>query len=157
MKKKTLGLALFFCFAFVAGIEAQEQMVVNFLDGSPSKTFNLADFGKMTFGDSKFQVKGLFGQTEIAYENVKSIKLANLTVDGIAQTEAIVEKLNVSATNGTLIVHGIRKGHLRIYSASGQLYYANPDWRGQNISLSGMAKGMYIIKINNKTAKFYNV
>ena len=58
------------------------------------------------------------------------------------------DNVNVSVENGNIVVNGADNANIEVYSVNGQCVY-----NGNATTISVSAKGMYIVKVNNKSFK----
>ena len=56
--------------------------------------------------------------------------------------------MNVAVKNGNIIVNGVDNAKIEVYSTNGQCVY-----NGTVTTIPVSAKGLYIVKVNNKSFK----
>lgn len=138
---------------------AQESLVVySNTSDTPLHTVALTDIAKITFENETFVIHDVEKKTSpFAYSNVKSIKFANLSTGiGLPQTDN-ADGLNLYFRGGYVGAEGWTDGatgEAVIFDISGRVVVADRKWNGQPISVEGLAKGVYIFKVNNKAIKF---
>ncbi|TLX74316.1 T9SS type A sorting domain-containing protein [Labilibacter sediminis] len=95
------------------------------------------------------------------YDNSgKTIYFDNFEFIGDDDATAIgstkIQKLNItiSPDKSQLVILTDERGTAEIYNLSGSLVKQQQVEGGQSVSIAGLQSGMYIVKINNKTAKF---
>ena len=60
----------------------------------------------------------------------------------------IADDVNVSVKNGNIIVNGVDNAKVEVYSTNGQCVYS-----GTATTIPVSSKGLYIVKVNNKSFK----
>ena len=80
------------------------------------------------------------------WRNFWTIEETDFTV-GVEDVEC-GEKIMVATDGNSIVVTGDDAGRIEIYSMNGQCVYS-----GYETTISGLAKGVYIVKVNNKTYK----
>lgn len=136
--------------------KAQTQMTFYEPHGYAIAVWNLQDVSKVTFEGGDIVVT--YGAYTAAnpLSEVMSIKFTDNE-----QTPTSVEKIlddasqvRIAATESTVRVMGANHGAVAIWSVSGQQLYDNRNWNGEEINISHLERGIYIITINNSTFKF---
>lgn len=80
---------------------------------------------------------------------VRAITTANINLDKSSGL-----KINLSSTNDYFTIGGLTQEELlSIYDISGKIRYSKLVDNDENISISDLSKGIYIIKLGNETAK----
>ncbi len=136
---------------------AQSYMTFYDNEGKPKKSWSLLDVGKVTFDQGNIVVTQSTGTYSVSLNDVLSIKFTD-TGD---QHETAVEKISddaaqprIATGENSIHVMGATSGQITIWAMTGQLIYSNRDWRGGDIDISHLDRGIYIISINNSTFKF---
>lgn len=154
MKKAIFLLAL----AFGAGgtaAEAQESLVVYNAAGAEAQSFALTDIVKITLGDDDVTVvtSGSKAST-FKYDDVRSIKFSNLTT-GITPAQITGSDLKLYLRNGMIgAENAVKPAKAMIFDLSGRAVMTRDGWDGTPFSVASLAKGVYILKVNNNTLKF---
>ena len=157
MRRYIFRAALTLCFLLLfTGVKAQQQLVVKFSNGADSKAFNLADIKKITFGDAYFKILEASNVYEYAYNAIAKMTFAQGT-SAIGQVGADAnDKFAVQVLDNRLRITGVAAGHLRVYSIDGRQLYADPSWKGSDVVFKHLPRGVFIVKVNNRTAKIHN-
>jgi len=159
MKKrwKVIGVVVFVSTVIISSFQAQNSMIVRLHDGSQTGTF-ISSIDKITFsGDSMIVKKKDLSESVFLYTDIdhltfgiySGISLVTTTLD----TTAVFPN---PATNYILLVHP-PEGELNIviYGLDGiELIHRKLINGMQQIDIHDLAKGLYILKVNNKTYKF---
>ena len=58
------------------------------------------------------------------------------------------EEVEVATDGNSIVVTGDSAGRIEVYSVNGQCVYS-----GYETTISGLVKGVYVVKVNNKTYK----
>lgn len=159
MKKtqKLIGVALC-AFAFGSIAKAQKQMVVTLADSEQPWKCVLSQLGSATFLNSQIN----FGGTEegtilktFDLKNIKTITFESIT-DGIsAVTADKMGSLKASVIGQSLHITGAGEpSDLTIFTITGQVVKQQTAWSGADINISTLTPGVYVVKVNNKVAKF---
>ncbi len=118
--------------------------------------WQLQDVNKMTFEGGNIVVNHRFGSQDYALNKVLSIKFTEEEQTPTSIKEIVGKKdlLSVIAGEQSIRINGATSGHVSIWAVSGQQLYDNRNWRGEEISISHLQRGIYIITINNSSFKF---
>ncbi len=147
MKKIALSLWVALC-CMTAHAADGKSLFVSFNDGSKIE-FALSTLPEVTFGDDKMTVKTT--STTASYELWKVSTFTYGTTTDIKQ----VSQDNHFAWEGDRIIVDGKANKVSIYSLDGKSVSISPIINNDKtiISLEGLTKGVYIIKINNKSIK----
>ena len=150
MRKRRLLTLMLVLLVGSLSMMAQSKLVVHQTDGS-SKQFDIASIKKMLVSPQTFSV---FTQDEnaIAVAGIQSIKFS---LEGSGISNAVVGSDIALQHNGDILtIEGLKAGdRVQLYNVNGQMT-GNID--GKLLNLSTLNRGVYILKINNKTIKFAN-
>ena len=158
MRKRRLLTLMLVLLVGSLSMMAQSKLVVHQTDGS-SKQFDIASIKKMLVSPQTFSV---FTQDEnaIAVAGIQSIKFS---LEGSGISNAVVGNDIALQRNGDILTNdgknyiiesGLKAGdRVQLYNVNGQMT-GNID--GKLLNLSTLNRGVYILKINNKTIKFAN-
>lgn len=129
---------------------AQTNLVIHQTDGS-SKSFDISSITKMQVSPQFFSV---FTQDEskVALAQVQSIKFSKETTgisNAVGNNEVALQR------NGNMLtIEGLKAGdRVQLFNLSGQMI---GSLDGQSLNLSTLSRGVYILKVNNKSFKFAN-
>lgn len=147
MKKIALSLWVALC-CMTAHAADGKSLFVSFNDGSKIE-FALSTLPEVTFGDDKMTVKTT--STTASYELWKVSTFTYGTTTDIKQ----VSQDNHFVWEGDRIIVDGKANKVSIYSLDGKAVSISPIINNDKtiISLEGLTKGVYIIKINNKSIK----
>lgn len=147
MKKIALSLWVALC-CMTAHAADGKSLFVSFNDGSKIE-FALSTLPEVTFGDDKMTVKTT--STTASYELWKVSTFTYGTTTDIKQVSQDIH----FACEGDRIIVDDKANKVSIYSLDGKAVTISPIINNDKtiISLEGLTKGVYIIKINNKSIK----
>lgn len=141
------------CFAV-----AYAQSYVTFYDNDQEvmASWHLLEVNKMTYEGGNIVVNGQMGTKDFALSNVLSIKFTDEKQIPSSIKDIVSDKdlLNIVAGEQTIQINGANSGRVSIWAVNGQQLYENRSWRGEDIDISHLQRGIYIITINNSTFKF---
>jgi hypothetical protein len=148
-KVQSVLCSFFLLSGFSFSMHAQEMKV--FKKDGTHQSFKLKDISKMFCKDAQFHVMET-KDVKISLTDISVIKFENLS--GL-ETPRVVdsESFSVKVCDRIVKIEGINAGRVNIYSIGGQNLYSNPEWKGEDITLSNVTSGIYLIKVNNKTNK----
>jgi hypothetical protein len=100
-------------------------------------------------------VKGKTGIDKFDFSQVLSIKFTD-DVDIPSSIKTIHDdaQLRIATSESAIKVLGATSGTVTIWNPSGQQLYSNRNWHGEDINISHLERGIYIITINNTSIKF---
>lgn len=143
--------------ALVAGValsgSAENKLVVNGADGS-KKEHGLADISKIKFAGDSMVVTTSAG--EAAYQLSSIAKLTfDLVTTADAEIQASLNDVNVTVAGGVLTVTSTDNApvDMRVYNIQGVAVATVKGEGSALVDLNSLAKGVYIVKANNKTIK----
>lgn len=125
-----------------------KSLFVSFNDGSKIE-FALSTLPEVTFGDDKMTVKTT--STTASYE---LWKVSTFTYGTTTDIKQVSQDIHFALEGDRIIVDG-KANKVSIYSLDGKAVSISPIINNDKtiISLEGLTKGVYIIKINNKSIK----
>ena len=125
-----------------------KSLFVSFNDGSKIE-FALSTLPEVTFGDDKMTVKTT--STTASYE---LWKVSTFTYGTTTDIQKVTQDTQFAWEGDRIIVDG-KANQVSIFALDGKAVSLSPITTGDKtiISLEGLAKGVYIIKINNKSIK----
>lgn len=147
MKKIALSLWVALC-CMTAHAADGKSLFVSFNDGSKIE-FALSTLPEVTFGDDKMTVKTT--STTASYE---LWKVSTFTYGTTTDIQKVTQDTQFAWEGDRIIVDG-KANQVSIFALDGKAVSLSPITTGDKtiISLEGLAKGVYIIKINNKSIK----
>mgnify|MGYP002671837651 FL=1 len=147
MKKIALSLWVALC-CMTAHAADGKSLFVSFNDGSKIE-FALSSLPEVTFGDDKMTVKTT--STTASYE---LWKVSTFTYGTTTDIKQVSQDIHFALEGDRIIVDG-KANKVSIYSLDGKAVSISPIINNDKtiISLEGLTKGVYIIKINNKSIK----
>ena len=137
---------------------AQSNMYIYMNNGDSEETIALTDIDKITFEGANMVITPKEGsQKTIALTAIKDFKFTpNSTTSLLTlQKEAVVGP-EISVKSGIIKVEGwdtSRTATLSVYSVGGQQMLSISEWKGADIDINTLPKGVYVIKIENQTTK----
>lgn len=159
--KNLLPCAMFLCMssaAVFAQTDNEDRIVVHLKSGGDVQEVALSEVSKMTFGESDFSFVKTSGTAAYGYEDVCKMTFS-LAGIGITDEEVLPSGLVLypNPVSDFVNVKGWNAEEpavLSVYSLSGQCCLEIASWQGEPVSVAGLGRGMYILKINDKTFKF---
>lgn len=147
MKKIALSLWVALC-CMTAHAADGKSLFVSFNDGSKIE-FALSTLPEVTFGDDKMTVETT--STTASYE---LWKVSTFTYGTTTDIKQVSQDTRFAWEGDRIIVDG-KANKVSIYSLDGKAVSISPIINNDKtiISLEGLTKGVYIIKINNKSIK----
>ena len=145
-------LALWALFAPFCG--AQTTIVDIHLNGGGTQSFEIADNGKLYFqNDYLFIEDGL----NLPYSlPVSSIQKMNFSyIAGIQEIEAAGYKIypNPASSYLKILSQDTDLNHYQIFSSDGRIVLEGVSRNEESVDIHTLSKGLYIIKVNDKTFK----
>ncbi|MBQ9554951.1 MAG: T9SS type A sorting domain-containing protein [Muribaculaceae bacterium] len=150
-------LALLMMMLCGAAATAQSYMTFYNNDGSAKNSWSLLDVSKVTFDEGNIVVALSTGNQTYAINDVLSIKFTDTGSSdptAIGRIDDDAAMLRIATGENSIRVIGANQGQVAIWAVTGQQIYDNHDWRGEEINISHLERGIYIITINNSTFKF---
>jgi len=153
IKSSLVVLMMMLC---CAAASAQSFMTFYDTAAKARESWSLLDVGKVTFEGGDIVVTCATGTHSVPITDVLSIKFTDedLTPTTIKNVTSDINPVRIASSESTVRIIGASKGSVAIWSVSGQQLYDNRDWRGEEINISHLERGIYIITINNSTFKF---
>lgn len=146
MKRTLLAI---FLLAISGPIVAQD-MTIDKKDGQSVEVGNLS---KLSFSDDSITVTADDGKSQ-SYSNSSIGKLRFGQATQIAPVKAIDGKLEYSVQSLTAVVRDSKGETLSIFNLSGKAVLEKSITAdSQDIDLSGLAKGVYLLRLGSKTVK----
>ncbi len=135
---------------------AQTQMTFYEPNGHAIAVWSLQDVGKVTFEGGDIVVTHATGTYSSPLAEVMSIKFTDDEQDPTSVKQILddASQLRIATSESAVRVIGASRGTVAIWSVSGQQLYDNRGWHGEEIDISHLERGIYIITINNSTFKF---
>ena len=147
-QNRLLTLMLFLLVTSLSSM-AQTNMVVHQTDGS-SKQFDISSIRKLLVSPQTFSVYAQ-DESQIAMAQIRSVKFSQVSTDisNLAGSGVALQR-----KGNILTLEGLKAGdRVQLYSVNGQV---TGNFDGKSLNLSNLSRGVYILKINNKTIKFVN-
>lgn len=161
MRKTIILLALLSLMQWQTALaDGGDNLVVKTTTGAKSSP--LDNIRRIDFTETGISVVGNSLQADTyAFEDVTSISFGSTTtaIDAVSTGKAATGKLllYVPKDAGILTVKGWATGSeadVVIYTTTGAVTQKLKGWKGENIDVSNLPKGTYIIKVGSKAAKF---
>lgn len=164
MKKKCLMM----CVAAVGALSVPkivwaddgDKLLLHLRDGGQTQEVLLADLQKITFGADAFTMLVAGSTTEVKYDAISKLTfgLKGSGVENVMSDSGLllypnpaVDCVNLQGWNAS------EPAVFSVYSVTGQCCLTISDWMGEPVSVSGLEKGLYIIKVNNNVFKFWKL
>lgn len=138
---------------------ARQQMTVYFNNGNAESSFAVSDVASLHFSDGNLLVKQSADgkQSAISLTEILSIKFADRNpseVKTVVGDELAAVKVAASADALRLIGYDTaRPQPAVIYGVGGTVFYSVSAQTSGCINISSLPKGIYILKLGNKTFK----
>lgn len=158
---KTKTTLAWMAIAAAATASAETTMTVNYLDESRSATVvTLNSDSKLIFGGSPYfdfsNISGAPGRISVA--DVKRITFYGEWMGVETPREkATTLRLRQNPVDDILYVEGYAVGvptRLSVFSIAGREAVRIEHWHGEDVDVSQLPKGVYILRINHTTLKF---
>ena len=147
-QNRLLTLMLFLLVTSLSSM-AQTNMVVHQTDGS-SKQFDISSIRKLLVSPQTFSVYAQ-DESQIAMAQIRSVKFSQVStgISNLAGSGVALQR-----KGNMLTLEGLKASdRVQLYSVNGQV---TGNFDGKSLNLSNLSRGVYILKINNKTIKFVN-
>ncbi|MDR2009718.1 MAG: T9SS type A sorting domain-containing protein [Bacteroidales bacterium] len=164
MKKKIIHLLKMFCIVFFViccsyhQISAQTEIVVEYYDGT-DEIFSVYETGKLYFDGSDLIIdeNGLNTQS-IAVSSIRKITMlqneqVSVVDNNLTLTTGICIYPNPAADYVSVANAGTGRIYVELYSLSGQLLLKDNYMPDEQINISHLKTGLYILKINGEILK----
>ncbi len=157
--KKRIFASLVLTGCVAVSAMARQQMTVYFNNGNAESSFAVSDVASLHFSDGNLLVKQSSEgkQSAISLAEILSIKFADRNpseVKTVAGDDLAAVK--VAATPDELRLLGYDTANplpASLYGVGGTVYYSTPALTATSISISSLPKGIYILKLGNKSFK----
>jgi len=157
MRKKSRFTIMLFCLFGIGMLHAQNNLVVALTDGTQQSSL-LSSLSKITFSGSNTVLNYSSG-TSVTYATSSIHKLLFSTVSATSDVLGESQKITVYPNPATDYIHlkNVTTGAtaIVIYRLDGAAILStqlSSDTR--EINISTLAKGFYLLKVNNQTLKF---
>ncbi len=159
MKKSYIITALLFL-ASIFGAEARLQMTVTYNDeGTKPALFEITDATVLKVGENAsfmLQENGVDLAT-LKAADIASLKFEYVTT-GVENTlvDRLALRLRTNPVENVLsfIGQAPENANLAIYATDGKCVLSVADWQGDDLDVSSLSGGLYVLKINNQIMKF---
>lgn len=154
MKRKKLLIAA--GLALSAACYAQDNVTVNTASGP--KVYKMDDIESITFDGATMKVNKNSKETE----TINLAEITNISFDvstGVNGLKVKDENLLISVKAGSNIIEiggydNSKNYCVDIFNTAGAKVLGYANWRGEQLNISSLSKGVYVLKINNTTLKF---
>ena len=154
MKRKKLLIAA--GLALSAACYAQDNVTVNTASGQ--KVYKMDDIESITFDGATMKVNKNSKETE----TINLAEITNISFDvstGVNGLKVKDENLLISVKAGSNIIEiggydNSKNYSVDIFNTAGAKVLGYANWRGEQLNISSLSKGVYVLKINNTTLKF---
>ncbi|MDO4159081.1 MAG: T9SS type A sorting domain-containing protein [Prevotellaceae bacterium] len=125
-----------------------------------NNAYGISDVRCISFGDNDVTViKSDASGDTYAFDGIKKIYFEPIATGLVSTKKLSEEKLTVfiPKDGSYLSIGGWQDGKsadVDIFSVSGSKVISIKQWKGESVNISSLSHGVYVIKINNQTAKF---
>lgn len=156
MKRLLLTTGLLLVVAFTA-LASERKLVILFTDGSQAM-FMLSDNPSMTFANHTMRLSAAGSNNDYELADVLRFYFTDSSEIGIMPAQNEKDFMITIQGNDKLIIdHHAKSVKVLIHDIGGKNYNAHAFTVGgrTEVQLSSLAKGIYLISINNKTIKIH--
>ncbi len=137
---------------------ARQQMTVYFNNGNAESSFAVSDVASLHFSDGNLLVKQNADgkQSAISLAEILSIKFADRNPSEVKTVGDGLAAVKVAASADELRLIGYdtaRPQPAVLYGIGGTVFYSVSAQTAGNINISSLPKGIYILKLGNKSFK----
>lgn len=159
MKKATVFVVSGLLLAGGLGARAVETLSVvgNQADGTPPLKVKVTDESRMTFGPAGVLVTTGEETSAIPYEGLQSLTFVYEDASGVAMDAVGCQlRLRENPVGSFLALtgHDGSAAKLRVTDLGGRLRLEAPAWSGEELDVSALAPGVYIVTVNQTSLKF---
>lgn len=158
MKKNQL-IVLTMSLLMSGSVFATDLVTVTSASGE-STGYDVDAITKIAFDSSALKIVASDSEgTTYAIDEIKVIKFGKgspSAVEGLKTDKVSKITVYVPRDGNSLIVNGwegVDATRLDIYGTNGALLQRNDKWRGEQVDISALPSGIYVVRIGNKTAK----
>ena len=156
---KVCGVLCFLCIYSLPSY-AQTELLVTYLD-KPNEIFVMGEHGKLYFNETELIVDDNSSSPAIIpIATIQKIKISSIE-DEVAIAENIISEqasavLYPNPAGNYIYVKSSRQERLpvSIYSITGQMVLEGSFMSGEQINISHLTSGLYIVKMDKQTMKF---
>lgn len=154
MEKRKLLLAM--SLAVFTGCFAQDEITINLSSGK--KSYKIDDVKTLTFDGASLKVNKQNSESD-TYSFSDIVKISFDTSTGVDNMKIAGGKLTVSVAPGSGVIRvggydDKERYDVVVYSLSGEKVIGIDGWKGEGVNIASLAKGVYVLKINDTTLKF---
>lgn len=154
MKKRKLLAVL--GLAVSAGCFAQDDITLKLNSGN--KSYKIDDVKSITFDGTDLKVNKLNDEAD-TYPFADIVSISFDTSTGVDNLKIAGGKLTISVEPGSDIIRiggydARQKYEVSVFNLAGEKVLAINGWKGDDVSVASLPKGVYVLKINNTTLKF---
>lgn len=159
MNKKQL-IGIFIC-AFVtalSGVYAQNNLTIHYIGGN-NQTVNLNKIGKITFLDGKMDLDGKeSGVTSYVLSEIANITFEATKTPASGIEEGVTTKelsIYPNPAMDAVRLRGLEEASMvTVYTVAGNVVMHLEVFPDESIHVAGLPKGLYLLRVNNRTIKF---
>ena len=153
IQKQSLILA---SLALSAACYAQDDVTVKTVSGQ--KVYKMDNIESITFDGNTMKVNKNSDETE-TFNLADIVNISFDTETGVNDLKVSEENLviNVKAGSDIIRIDGYdssKRYSVDILNTAGAKVLGYANWRGEELNISSLTKGVYVLKINNTTLKF---
>lgn len=159
MKKKQFIRTLICAIVMrVSGVQAQNSLTFHQTEGN-DQTVALSEIGKITFSDGNMILSDKTGAiTTYLISDIENITFeATKTPASDIKSEVVSGELSIypNPTSDIIYLKGLETlSQITIYTVEGRAVMNSQVLPDENINIASLPKGLYLLRVNNKTTKF---
>ena len=159
MKRILNWVVVVLVFLFFAEAEAQTIVTVTMHDAS-TQVFNVTASGKLFFENDQLVVIEAFSQSAaIDIADIRKVQFQSNDEDAVPSINKDKITIYPNPTTGKITISGLDgvAVDVSVYSANGQLVMKRKITSDEEIDLSDMKRGLYMMKINDSVYKISKI
>jgi len=161
---RKMNLILFLCLIISLGIKAQNVLVVQLTDQT-EQNFDLGENGTVYFLEATTDSQGYINivdnqnnSTTIFYEDIQKMYFASvMSIEEVENENQLLVYPNPAKDYIKIANASSEKSNIVIYSLDGKMLLQEEKFNNEQIDISLLEKGIYVLKVNNRTFKFSKI
>lgn len=150
--KKIFAFLFALCCIFVAQAQDVQSLDITKTSGT-TEQLAVKNVKKITFADGNMVVTKADGNTaSYVITEINKITFGTVTVDGIVNKAIGTDKF-VSYSSDKNVINFKGEGTAQVYNVKGQLIKSVSVKGNSSLNIADLTKGVYVIKLNNQSAK----
>lgn len=148
----------FFLLLFKCSVSFSQTGIRVFYYTGTTQVFDIATTGKLYFAADNLYIKtdGTTAPTTIPVNIIRKITFVEntLAVTSVGDTKKVILSPNPSSDFFRISSDYTEGFNVKVYSLTGQLVHQGIYVNDQNIDVSTLSTGLYLVQVNNSTFKF---